>query len=105
MGWKMKTQLNAKKEKDRDADLKKVMNIIGLFIFGGLVLTSITNPMPVGYLKEYLLFIAGSAFIYYVLLNIYFIGGLARKLFYASLIVLGMGSLFMVLYLVSHSSH
>ncbi|MBT2680424.1 hypothetical protein J7E38_15545 [Bacillus sp. ISL-35] len=101
----MKTQLNATGEKDLDADLKKVLNIIGLFIFGGLALTSVTNPMPAGYLKEYLLFIAGSALMYYVLLNVYFIGGIWRKVFYASLVAIGVSSLLMVFYLVSHSSH
>ncbi|WP_079504652.1 hypothetical protein [Mesobacillus jeotgali] len=94
-----------KSERDHDADLKKVLNIIGLFIFGGLALTSITNPMPADDFKEYWVFIAGSAIIYYFLLNLYFIGAPWRKVFNAILIFLGIGSLVMVVYLLGQSSH
>lgn len=105
METKMQTSQNVEIERTPEADFKKVLNIIGVFIFAGLALTSVTNPMPAKYLKEYLMFIGGSAIIYYFLLNIYFIGETWRKVFYASLIVLGIGSLSMAIYLFSHSSH
>ncbi|MCM3575948.1 hypothetical protein M3172_22515 [Mesobacillus subterraneus] len=105
METKIQTSQNVKIERTPEADFKKILNIIGVFIFAGLALTSVTNPMPAKYLKEYLLFIGGSAVIYYFLLNIYFIGETWRKVFYASLAVLGIGSLTMAIYLFIYSSH
>lgn len=99
------TTKNVRTVRADDSSLKKILNIIGLFIFGGMALTSVTNPMPTDYMIEYLLFIAGSALIYYFLVNIYFLGQMWRKVFYAVIIVLGVGSLSMVFYLVNHSSH
>lgn len=86
-------------------DLKKVLNVVGFFIFGGFALTSITNPMPADDLKEFLLFIAGSALIYYILVNIYYLGHTWRKVVYAIIILLGIVSLSMIYYLLNHSSH
>ena len=105
METKMQTSQKVEIERNPESDLKKVLNIIGLFIFGGMALTSITNAMPADYLKEYLVFIAASALIYYFLVSIYFLGQSWRKVFYAVIIMLGVGSLSMVFFLVSHSSH
>lgn len=102
---KMQATQNAKTAREEDRDLRKVLNIIGIFIFGGMALTSATTPMPADYLIEYLLFIAGSALIYYFLVNIYFLGQSWRKVFYGVIIVLGVSSLSMVFYLLNHSSH
>lgn len=101
----MQTTENVKTAKEVETELKKVMNIIGIFIFGGLALTSVTNPMPTDYMIEYLLFIAGSALIYYFLVNVYFLGQSWRKVFYGVIIVLGVGSLVMALLLLSQSTH
>ena len=105
METKLQTSQNVKIERTPEAEFKKILNIIGVFIFAGLALTSVTNPLPAKYLKEYLLFIGGSALVYYFLLNIYFIGETWRKVFYGSLLLLGIGSLSMAIYLFSHSSH
>ena len=105
METKMQTSQNVKIEREPEADFKKVLNIIGIFIFAGLALTSVTNHMPAKYLKEYLLFIGGSALIYYLLLNIYFIGEKWRKVFYGCLVGLGIGSLLMAIYLFIYSTH
>ncbi|WP_226086519.1 hypothetical protein [Mesobacillus sp. S13] len=105
METKMQTSQNVEIEGTPEADFKKILNIIGVFIFAGLALTSVTNPMPAKYLKEYLLFIGGSALIYYFLLNIYFIGETWRKVFYGSLAVLGISSLLMAIYLFIYSTH
>jgi hypothetical protein len=102
---KMQTKEDVKTAKEVETELKKVLNIIGIFIFGGLALTSVTNPPPADYLIEYLLFIAGSAFIYYFLVNVYFLGQSWRKVFYGVIIVLGVGSLAMALLLLSQSTH
>lgn len=101
----MQTTENVKTAKEVETELKKVMNIIGIFIFGGLALTSVTNPMPTDYMIEYLLFIAGSALIYYFLVNVYFLGQSWRKVFYGVIIVLGVGSLVMAWLLLSQSTH
>ncbi|MBS8266340.1 hypothetical protein DYI25_18110 [Mesobacillus boroniphilus] len=105
----LETNVNATKNvrtvREDDSSLKKVLNIIGLFIFGGMALTSVTNAMPPDYMIEYFLFIAGSALIYYFLVNIYFLGQTWRKVFYGVISLLGVGSLIMAFYLVNHSSH
>ncbi|TYR80914.1 YfhO family protein [Priestia megaterium] len=88
----------------KEVSLKKLLNIIGIFIFCGLALTNVTNPLPSNELtKEFLLFIGGCAIIYYILVSIYFIGELWRKVFYSSLILLSCFSLFMVFYLATNS--
>ncbi|MGS2778252.1 hypothetical protein ACVBAX_12840 [Robertmurraya sp. GLU-23] len=65
---------------ENEVSMRKLLNVIGIFIFGGLVLTNFTTPLP-SYesTKEYLVFIAGITFIYYLLVNIYFKGGLGKK--------------------------
>ncbi|TDL76208.1 hypothetical protein E2R53_20755 [Peribacillus frigoritolerans] len=83
--------------------LRKLLNLIGGFIFGGSAFTSVTNPIPSNEYKEFLLFILGSAIIYYFLVNIYFLGGFRRKVFYLSLIFLAGFSIFMTFYLATHS--
>lgn len=105
MGTKMQTSKKVEIERNPEAEFKKILNIIGVFIFAGLALTSVTNPMPAKYLKEYLMFIGGSGLVYYFLLNIYFIGEAWRKVFYGSLAVLGIGSLSTAIYLFINSSH
>jgi hypothetical protein len=101
----MQTSQKVEIERNPESDLKKILNLIGVFIFAGLALTTVTNPLPAKYLKEYLLFIGGSAIIYYFLLNIYYMGAAWRKVVYASLAVLGLGSLFMAVYLFIYSVH
>ena len=105
METKIKNTQNAKTAMEDERNLRKVLNIIGLFIFGGMVLTSITKPMPADYFKEYLVFIAGSALVYYFLVNIYSLGQTWRKIFYAIIFMIGVGSMFMVFYLLNHASH
>lgn len=92
------------KDDKREVSLKNLLYGIGLFIFGGMALTNVTTPLPSKEeTKEFLLFIFGSALIYYFLVSIYYIGGLWRKVFYAILILLFLFSIFMVFYLITHS--
>ncbi|WP_324829297.1 hypothetical protein [Qipengyuania zhejiangensis] len=87
----------------KEVSMRKLFNIIGIFIFGGLALTNVINPLPSSeQAKEFLIFITGSAIVYYILVSIYFFGGLWRKVFYASLILLSGVSLFMIFYLASN---
>lgn len=104
METNIQTSHNVEIVTNKEVSLRKLLNIIGIFIFGGLALTNVTNPLPSNELtKEFLLFIVGSAIIYYFLVSIYFIGGFWRKVFYAILILLSGCSLFMVFYLVTNS--
>jgi hypothetical protein len=101
---KFQTNQNVKIKSEKEFSLRKLLNIIGLFIFGGLALTIITNsPHSTNEIKEFLLFIVGSAFIYYVLVNLYFIGKSWRKVVYSSLLIIVGISIFMIFYLSTHS--
>ncbi|EWG12780.1 hypothetical protein [Cytobacillus firmus] len=92
------------KDDKREVSLKNLLYGIGLFIFGGMALTNVTTPLPLKEeTKEFLLFIFGSALIYYFLVSIYYIGGFWRKVFYTVLILLFLFSIFMVFYLITHS--
>ncbi|MRX56087.1 hypothetical protein GJU41_19190 [Bacillus idriensis] len=84
--------------------LRKLLNVIGAFIFGGSALTSVSNPIPSNEYKGFLLFIFGSAIIYYFLVNIYFLGRFWRIVFYLSLIFLSSFSIFMIFYLAAYST-
>ncbi|MGG4491054.1 hypothetical protein [Metabacillus idriensis] len=88
----------------KEMRLRKLINLIGAFIFGGSVLTSITNPIPSNEYKGFLLFIFGIAIIHYFLVNIYFLGRFWRKVFYLSLIFLSGFSIFMIFYLATHAT-
>ncbi|AYA78527.1 hypothetical protein DOE78_13765 [Bacillus sp. Y1] len=84
--------------------MRRLLNMIGIFIFGGLSLTNVTNPLPSSYFtKEFLLFIGGSAITYYLMVNIYFLGQIGRKLVFTMLILLGCFSMFMIFYLSTNS--
>ncbi|MBU7592815.1 hypothetical protein FVO58_09720 [Metabacillus halosaccharovorans] len=81
----------------------ELLNIIGIFIFCGLALSNVTNPPPSSDdTKEFLLFIGGSAMIYYLLVNIYFIGQIGRKIVFTILIFIGCISVFMAIYLTDN---
>lgn len=89
----------------KEIDMRKALNIIGIFIFGGSALTNVTNPLPSSeYTKEFLLFIVGSAIIYYSLVSSYFIGKIGRKIVFTILILLGCFSVFMAFYLTTNLS-
>lgn len=101
---KLQPNQNVEIKSKKEVNLRKLLNIIGFLIFGGLALTIITNPPHSTYeIKEFLLFIVGSTFIYYVLVNLYFIGKLWRKVVYAILIIMGGMNIFIIFYLSTGS--
>ncbi|MGG4488099.1 hypothetical protein [Metabacillus idriensis] len=104
MRTKMQRYRNIEIVTKKEMSLSKLLNVMGIFIFGGSALTSVTNPIPSNEYKGFLLFILGSAIIYYFLVNIYFQGGFWRKVFYLSLILLAGFSIFMIVYLAAHST-
>lgn len=80
--------------------IRKLLNVAGIFIFGGLAITNLTNPLQSSELaKEFLLFISGSSAIYYLLINVYFIGVVGRKIVISLLILLGCFSVYMAFHL------
>ncbi|MCM3584737.1 hypothetical protein M3182_03125 [Mesobacillus maritimus] len=104
MQTKVQTSQNMEIKTTIEPNTRKFFNLIGLFIFAGWALTSVTAPLPSStYTKDFLLFVGVSAAIYFFLVNIYFIGGLARKVFYASLILLSILSLSTAVYLATNS--
>lgn len=94
------TELDTEKE----GSLRNLFYGIGLFIFGGLALSLVTNPIASYKAKEFLLFIVGSAALYYFLVSVYFIGGLWKKVFYTCCLLLFGFSLYMIFYLVNHAT-
>ena len=90
------TSQNVEIVTQKERSLSKLFNVLGIFIFGGLALTILTTPLYE--IKNFLFFIFGSAFIYYILVNIYFIGGIWRKIFYTILILLIGFSFYMIYY-------
>ncbi|WP_232311277.1 hypothetical protein [Robertmurraya korlensis] len=100
METNVQTSQNAVIVANKESSMRRLLNIIGIFIFGGLALTNVTSPLPSSnYTKEFMLFIVGSAITYYLMVNIYFIGQLGRKLVFTMLILLGCFSMFMIFYL------
>ncbi|PWW28891.1 hypothetical protein DFO73_105128 [Cytobacillus oceanisediminis] len=78
----VQTSQNVEIVPKKEVSLRKLLNIIGIFIFGGLALTNVTNPLPSNDLpKEFLLFITGNAIIYFFLVCIYFIGDYGERCF------------------------
>ncbi|QFT89801.1 hypothetical protein FIU87_14150 [Bacillus sp. THAF10] len=83
----------------KEVNIRKLLNIIGLFIFSGIALTYLTTSLPkTDCTKEYLYFLVGGAITYYVLLNIYHIGHTGRKVVLITLFLLGCFSIFMAYY-------
>lgn len=104
METNVQTSQNVEIVTKKEMSMSKLSNIIGIFIFGGLALTNVTNPLYSSELtKEFLLFIGGSAIIYYFLVNIYFIGQIGRKIVFTILILIGCFSIFMAFYLGTNS--
>ncbi|MFD1780823.1 hypothetical protein ACFSFW_19405 [Fredinandcohnia salidurans] len=104
METNVQTSQNVEIATSKEISMRKLLNIIGIFIFSGLALTNITSPLPSSdYTKEFLLFIGGIAIIYYLLVNTYFLGQIGRKIVFTILILLGCFSVFMAFYLATNS--
>jgi hypothetical protein len=88
----------------KEVSMKTLLNVVGIFIFSGLALTFFTKSYSSNEIKEFLLFIFGSAFIYYFLVNIYFLGAVGRKIFFVILILLSCFSIYMIFYLATNST-
>ncbi|MCK1999112.1 hypothetical protein MPH47_18110 [Psychrobacillus psychrodurans] len=104
LGTKGQMSQNVEIASKEEGSTKKLLNILGIFIFGGLALSNVTNPLPSSKSTiEFLLFIGVSAVVYYFLVIIYFIGQIGRKIFFTILILLSCFSIYMVFYLTINS--
>lgn len=87
----------------KEKSMRKLLNIIGLFIFPALALTNLTTPIPTtDCSKEYLFFLVGSAITYFLLVNIYNIRNSGRKVVLTTLLLFGCFSIFMAFYSIHH---
>lgn len=104
METNVQTSRNVRVVTKQEVNMRKLLNIIGIFIFAGLALTNLTNPLPsFDYTIEFLLFIVGTAITYYILVNVYFIGEIGRRVVLTILFVIGSFSIFMAVYLANNS--
>ncbi|MFP7416590.1 hypothetical protein [Priestia filamentosa] len=104
METKLQTNQNIEMKSKKEDSVRTLLNIIGFLIFGGLALTMITNPPhSTKEMKEFLFFIMGSSCIYYILVNVYFLGELWRKVVYTTLFIIGGMSIFIIFYLLTSS--
>ncbi|HZH59020.1 MAG TPA: hypothetical protein VEY70_05525 [Metabacillus sp.] len=102
----------------KEMNIRRLLNGIGVFIFAGLFLSIVTIPISINgqleffineelkmdgkHLKEFSIFTTLSAIIYFILVNIYFIGRTWRKVFFTALFLILCFSLFMVIYLINY---
>lgn len=100
---------------EKNIELRAVLNWLGIIIFLGCLLTILTMPFSLNRaleisqneeiimspkkIKELLLFVFGSAIVYFFLVNFYFMGRMWRKIFFVSLILFIIFSLCMVVFL------
>ena len=83
-------------EKSRDITLKSVLNTYGACLFLGLLLSIFTHGIEDR--TGFLLFILISSIVYFILLNLYFISEIGRKVVFITLCLIGLFSLCMVFY-------
>jgi hypothetical protein len=113
-----KTSPNYQAVPKKQYKVRTVLNIMGIVIFGGLLIQSITLPISfnssgeLSQIKEikmsaseflkYGQFTLGCGLLYYILVNIYFMGEKWRKIFFIIITLLGIFSICMVFYLLLH---
>jgi hypothetical protein len=81
----------------REVTVRTVLNIYGVFLFLGLVVSIFTHGIED--INGFLLFILISSVLYFLLLNLYFTSDLWRKVVFITMCLIALFSLFMVFYL------
>ncbi|MEG9295212.1 hypothetical protein V6B33_02015 [Mangrovibacillus sp. Mu-81] len=116
---KYKTTPESQPIAEKEYSLRTVLNMMGIVIFGGILLQSLTVPivldgngefsqieeikMSAGKFVEFFLFTLGCGIIYYFLVNVYFMGKKWRRIFFISITLLAFFSIYMVFfYLLQH---
>ncbi|ART76974.1 hypothetical protein B4U37_13375 [Sutcliffiella horikoshii] len=99
----------------KELSIKSLLNIIGLFIFLGMIIMAITNPLTIDpnigiyqndkaimkgkKLYEFAIFILISSFTYFLLVQLYFSTPKGRKVFFIVLSVLAIAAPMVAIYL------
>ncbi|WP_110112088.1 hypothetical protein [Bacillus sp. CGMCC 1.16541] len=106
METNIQTQQQVTVKTTKELSMGKLLHMIGLVVFGGLALSILTVPyyvegfqvkaveslqfggekMTAKKVKEFLGFIGGAAAIYFLLVNLYWMGKTGRVLFFVSLV-------------------
>jgi glucan phosphoethanolaminetransferase (alkaline phosphatase superfamily) len=81
----------------REFTVRTVLNIYGVFLFLGLVVSIFTHGVED--INGFLFFILISSVLYFLLLNLYFTSELWRKVVFITICLMALFSLFMVFYL------
>lgn len=90
----MDTHKQAEASSPKPISIRFVLNIYGIFLFSGLLLSIYTHGIKD--INGFLLFILISSMLYFLLLNLYFKNELGRKLVFITLCLIALFSLIMV---------
>ena len=112
---------SAKRSVKKERTLQFTLNVIGIFMFIGVLIRwwtvpfAISNNLEIYYnpdfqmkpseCKEFLAFTLCAAGVYFSLINIYFLGKTGKKLVYTVLVLLAVFNLYMMLTLLAVATH
>ncbi|MCM3020702.1 hypothetical protein ABIC37_002783 [Priestia megaterium] len=115
--FKGSTKRSVKKERT----LQFTLNVIGIFMFIGVLIRWWTVPFAVSHdlqiyynpdfqmkpseCKEFLAFVLCAASVYFSLVNVYFLSKTGKKLVYTVLVLLAVFNLYMMLTLLAVATH
>ena len=115
--FKESTKRSVKKERT----LQFTLNVIGIFMFMGILIRwwtvpfAVSNNLRIYYnpdfqmkpseCKEFLAFVLCAASVYFSLVNVYFLGKTGKKLVYTVLVLLAVFNLYMMLILLAVAMH
>lgn len=111
------TKRSVKKERT----LQFTLNVIGIFMFIGVLIRwwtvpfAVSNDLQIYYnpdfqmkpseCKEFVAFVLCAASVYFSLVNVYFLGKTGKKLVYTVLVLLAVFNLYMMLTLLAVATH
>lgn len=115
--FKESTKRSVKKERT----LQFTLNVIGIFMFIGVLIRwwtvpfAVSNDLQIYYnpdfqmkpseCKEFLAFVLCAASVYFSLVNVYFLGKTGKKLVYTVLVLLAVFNLYVMLTLLAVATH
>ncbi|MDG0029581.1 hypothetical protein MMB68_08370 [Priestia sp. Y58] len=115
--FKESTKRSVKKERT----LQFTLNVIGIFMFIGVLIRwwtvpfAVSNDLQIYYnpafqmkpndCEEFLAFVLCAASVYFSLVNVYFLGKTGKKLVYTVLVLLAVFNLYMMLTLLAVATH
>lgn len=99
----------------KELSMKSLLNIIGLFIFLGMIIMAVTNPLTIDpnlgiyqtdkavmkgkKLYEFAIFLLVSSFTYFLLVQLYFSTAKGRKVFFIIISILAIAAPMVAIYL------